>query len=156
MTIFQTVEFYIIAAVVAAAIVAASALPSKRGAARTFLFGGTLAEPRTPDTPASDQGIIVQVDDFGYLNVYRFGLEGVHEDGAYSLAVEIAGFDVVINERLTAGSRRTAEMTQGRALLDCFGRERYHIQYKSESTGRSCAFSLNMAPGNRIERRLEL
>ncbi len=152
---FDTVEFYVIAAVIAAAVIAAAALPARRGAVRTFLYGGTLSEPRSADMPLSGQGIIAEIDDCCRMIVYRFGLDGVYSDGAYSLAVQIAGFDVTIKERLTSGSSCCPEMTRGQALLDCLGRERYHFQYISESTGRNCAFSLKIAPGNRIVRSLD-
>lgn len=149
--IFQTVEFYVITAFIAAAVVAAVAMPSKRGAARTFLFGGAL---QADDVP-SDAGIVARVDDYGRLEIYRFGLYGVHTDGAYSLAVTIIGFDVTIQERLTPGTINGTPAGRGSAVMDCFGPERYHFQYISEAIGRKAAFSLNIRPGNRIERRLD-
>lgn len=153
---FQSVEFYVIAAVIAAAVIAAASLPGRRGPVRTFLYAGRLLAPRTADTPPSGPGIVVRVDEHARLVVHRFGLEGVHESGAYSLAVKISGFDVVIEERLTSGHRYDPEMTQAEATADCLGRERYHFQYNSESTARKCSFTLNIAPDNTITRALEL
>lgn len=151
--IFNTVEFYVVAAVAAAAVLAAAALPSRRGSARTFLYEGTLGsgvQPK-PQPPSVD----VWVDEWCGLCVCRKGMEGVHSDGAYSLAVEIIGFDVTINERITAGMHRTDPVDTATARMECFGRERYHFRYVSESTGRSCAFYLNISPGNRLHRALE-
>lgn len=156
LSIFQSIEFYVIAAAIAAAIVAACIVPSDRGPVRTFLFAGILTDPASETTPPSGQGIVAQVDDSGYLVIYRFGLEGVYGNGAYSLAVKIAGFDVTVEERLTPGIRSCPLMTQAHAVLDCFGAERYHFRYNSEATGRSAFFTLNIRPGNKITRELTL
>ncbi|MDE6612438.1 MAG: hypothetical protein K2K22_07750 [Muribaculaceae bacterium] len=149
-SIFQTVEFYVIAAFVAAAVVGAAAMPKSRGAVRTFLFGGTLRHDATP----SQAGIVALVNDRGRLEIHRFGLDGVDMSGAYSLAVSVSGFDVTVEERLVPGRGREGAATAAYAELDCFGAERYHFQYRSEAIGASCAFSLNIRPGNRIERLL--
>lgn len=150
LSIFQTVEFYIITAFIAAAVVAAASMPSHRGPVRTFLYGGTLRG----DAAQSQPGIVALVNDRGQLEIHRFGLEGMTESGAYSLAVNISGFDVTIDERLTPGNRHDAPVTAAWATLDCLGRERYHFSYRSEATGRSAAFTLNISPGNRMERQL--
>ena len=149
-SIFQTVEFYVITVFVSAAIVAVLAMPSRRSAARTFFFAGTLRSDLVPSEP----GIVALVGNDGTLAIHRFGIEGVWVSGAYSLAVTIIDFDVTIEERLTPGSNIDAEATAAYAVLDCFGAERYHFNYRSEATGRNAAFSLNIKPGNRIERLL--
>ena len=146
LSIFQTVEFYVITVFVSAAIVAVLAMPSRRSAARA----GTLRSDLVPSEP----GIVALVGNDGTLAIHRFGIEGVWVSGAYSLAVTIIDFDVTIEERLTPGSNIDAEATAAYAVLDCFGAERYHFNYRSEATGRNAAFSLNIKPGNRIERLL--
>ncbi len=148
---FSTVEFYVITAFIAAAVVAFAAMPSRRAAARDFFFAGKLIFDAAPSEP----GIVAVVEDNGTLSIYRFGLTGVKGNGAYSLAVRIIGFDVSINERLTAGSGNDVEATAAIAQLDCLAVERYHFHYVNEKIGRSAAFSLNIRPGNRIERKLE-
>lgn len=148
---FDSVEFYIISAFIAAAVIGFAAMPSRRGSARTFLFAGELYDDVAPSVP----GIVFQVSDKGTLDVYRFGLDGVSISGAYSLALTIIGFDITIEERLTAGRRDDTPATAAHAVIDCLGPERYHIHYRNEALGRSAAFSLNMRPGNRIERKLE-
>lgn len=147
---FNTVEFYVICAFVAAAVIAAVSTPSRKGAARTFLFAGTLI----PDAEDGGAGIRAEVDDFGYLVITRFGFRDLCTDGAYSLAVEIAGFDVIIKERVTPG-RHGFPVPAARCVVDCLGRERYHFQYISEHSRASAAFSLNIRPGNKVERKLE-
>lgn len=152
-SIFNTVEFYVITAFIAAAVIAAVAMPSQKGAARTFLYGGTLRSDAAPSEP----GIVAIVGDDGNLTIHRFGLDDLGEDGTYSLAVTIIGLDVTIEERVRS-SRPLNECNPSYdaawAVLDCLGPERYHFNYRSEATGRSAAFSLNIRPGNRIERLL--
>lgn len=149
---FTTVEFYIITAFIAAAVIAAASMPSNRGATRTFLFACTLRDDAAP----SDPGIVAEVNDKGELELHRFGLTGVDmATGACSLAVTVIGFDVSVEERLVPGKGSSgSEATAAYATLDCFGQERYHFNYRSEAMGRSAAFSLNIKPGNRIERLL--
>lgn len=150
LSIFQTVEFYIITAFIAAAVVGFAAMPSRRGAARTFLYGGELLYDAAPSEP----GIVLLVDDSGSATLYRFGLEGVGGDGAYSLALTQIGFDITIEERLTAGHRGSGTPTAARVVIDCLGAERYHFHFKSEAIGRSTPFSLTIRPGARVERLL--
>lgn len=150
LSIFQTVEFYIIAAFIAAAVIAAAAMPSRRSAARTFLYGGTLVNSGEAQEPE----VIFSVAENGNLRIDRTGLRGMSVSGAYSLAVTIIGFDVTIEERLVPGRAEDEMVTSAYAVLDCLGRERYHFQYKSEATGRSAACSLNIRPGNTIVRPL--
>ena len=147
LSIFNTVEFYVIAAFVAAAAIAAAAKPRAKGPARTFLVGGTLEV----GCESAAAGIEMEVDGHARLRIRRVGLAGVGLDGAYSLAVAVAGFDV----RLVPGRRREAAAGSGEAVLDFLGRERYHFTYRSEASGTSCSFSLNIMPGNRLARSLE-
>lgn len=155
LSIFGSVEFYVVAAAVAAAIVALSAMPSRRGAARTFLFEGTLCDD---GKAGAEPSIEVCVLDDGTLRLRRHGLDGIHSSGAYSLAVQIIGFDVSINERLVPGRSAAVDdyAHEGEVVLNCFAAEHYHFQYISDITGRSCAFYLNISPGNRISRILTL
>lgn len=148
---FESIEFYIITAFIAAAVIGFSAMPSRRGAARSFLYGGELFDDATPSVP----GIVVIVADDGTVDFYRFGLNDISMSGAYSLALTIIGFDITIEERLTAGRRGDISATSAHARIDCLGAERYHFNYRNKALGRSAAFSLNIKPGNRIERRLE-
>lgn len=150
LSIFQTVEFYVVTAFIAAAVIAYAAMPSRRGPARQILAAGNLIFDAAP----SDPGIVVLVDDDGTLSLYRFGMEGVGDRGAYSLAVNVVGFDVTIDERLTPGRNNSVMATAAVVKIPGLGAERYHFHFRSEPTGRSAAFSLNLRPGNRIERRL--
>lgn len=149
--IFQTVEFYVIVSVIAAAVVAACAMPSTKSAVRTFLYSGDLLDG---DGAEAEPEIVLTCNDNGTVSVERRGLPGIGAGGAYSLAVKLSGFDAVIEERLTAGPAGMDSRTAAWAVIDCFAQERYHIQYRSEATGRSAAMTLNIRPGNTISRRL--
>ena len=154
-SIFQTVEFYVVACFLAAAVIAYAAKPSGRAAARTYLYAGELLEPLEASTPVSDAGIVLMCNSNGSLTIHRFGLQGVRASGAYSIAVKVIGYDVFIEERLTPGAFGDVEMTRAVVTVDALApEERYHIKYNSSSTGFAAACSLNLRPGNRIERRL--
>lgn len=158
---FSSIEFYVICAVVAAAIVAYAALPQRRGAVRTFFFTGELHEATSPEAERICAGLGVEpairlrVDDHGVLVLERAGLAGMLTDGACNLAVKVSGFDVTVEERLTPG-RRGWPAAAATARIDCLGPERFHFLYNSESTGRKTAFTLRIAPGNTIVRGLNL
>lgn len=147
---YNTVEFYIICAFVAAAVIAAVASPARRGPVRTFLYAGELIAAAQPGAA----GIEARVDDHARLLITRYGLNGISETGAYSLAVEIAGFDVTIRERLTPG-KGSIECPAATCTIDCLGREHYHFTYISEVTHSSAAFALNIRPGNTVLRPLQ-
>lgn len=149
-SIFNTVEFYIVTAFIAAAVVGYAALPSRRDPVRQLLVAGDLLDGYAPSEP----GIVARVADNGDLEIYRFGIDSLADTGAYSLAVTIIGFDITVDERITPGRRGTAAVTAARAAIGGLGAERYHFLYRSDATGRSASFSLNIRPGNRIERRL--
>ncbi len=150
-SIFQTIEFYVVMIFIAAAVIGLAAMPSRRGAARQQLVGGSLDFDAAPSSP----GIVVIVNDDNSITIYRFGLENVSESGAYSLAVTFIGFDVTIDERLVYGRQGGLAATAAQATVTGFAPERYHFLYRSEDTGRNAAFNLNIRPGNRIDRRLE-
>jgi len=150
LSIFQTVEFYVVMVFIAAVVVGLAAMPSRRGEARQQLVGGDLIYDAAPSGP----GIVLIVNDDATFTIYRFGLENVDESGAFSLAVTFIGFDITIDERLVYGRQGGRDATAARATIKGVAPERYHILYRSEATGRNAAFSLNMRPGNRIDREL--
>lgn len=145
---YNTVEFYVIAGAVAAAVVAMSALPSRRGAAVLHLEAGELlpadGEPARP-------GLEVGVDRHGRVVITRHGLRGIAMDGAVSLAINVTGFDISVEERLTPGNA-TEMAASARFVLDWLGAERYHIKYNGEDAGVFAAFSLPVRPGIKISR----
>lgn len=135
---------------IAAAVVGLAAMPSRRGEARQQLVAGELIYDAAPSVP----GIVIIVNDDATFTIYRFGLENVAESGAFSLAVTFIGFDITIDERVAYGRQDGRMATAAQATIKGVAPERYHILYRSEATGRNAALSLNMRPGNRIDREL--
>ena len=124
-SIFQTVEFYVITCVVAAAVVAMSAMPRRTREARHYRFDGDLM----PGDPAQQPLLIFRVMRDGRVELRRTGLAGVGDEGAATIEVEVAGFDVTINERLRPG--RGEPVGEAVWVMDFFGQEYYHIRYNS-------------------------
>lgn len=150
---YQSVEFYVIAFLVAAVILAFSMKPPKKGAARTFLLAGELLADGE-ESPS----ICLEAMESGYVKLLRTGVEGVNSNGAVSLAVRLEGFDVVIEERLVKGreDENATPVNSAEFLLDFFGRERYHIRYQSESTGLFAVATLNNRPGYKVSKPLSV
>lgn len=170
MSVFDSIEFYVIDAVVAAAVVGLCVRPSSKSEAVTRLLAGRLSAaddiPRLPvagDTPrlsaggddASDDtpSIELLVEEDGSVTLTRRGLDGmVHASGALSLVVNVAGFDISVEERLTPGRPEAdvPEPAEARFTLDFLGAERYHLRYYSEATGGLAVTPLHVRPGIHI------
>lgn len=148
LSIFQTVEFYVITCVIAAAVVALSAMPRRSRTARLYAFDADLM----PGDPEVEPQLVFRVMRDGRVELRRTGLAGVGDEGAATLEVEVAGFDVVMNERLRPG--RGPAVGEAVWTMDFFGCEYYHIRYRSESTGRFAALTLHARPGICVEKPL--
>lgn len=154
MAFYTSVEFYVMAAVAAAAVVGLCIKPSGRGAAKQYLLAGKLIYDEPSDSPAID----LEVMDDGKVVLTRRGLGGaVHAEGALSLAVEVAGFNITVKERLVAGRHddMSVDPSAARFTLDFLGRERYHLKYISDHMGAMAATPLHVRPGIRVSRRIE-
>lgn len=151
--IFQTVEFYVIVCVVAAAVVALAALPSKRGEAQLFMVAGELSGDDA-DAGSAEAALDVTCNDDGSVTLRRTGLSGMTSSGAVSLAATVIGFDVNIQERLSSGYRDDPATPTATFSLDFIARERYHVTYRSDDTGLFAAFTLQNRPGLHITKRL--
>lgn len=147
-SIFTTVEFYVIVAVVAAAVVALSAMPARTRQAQFYKFEGDLM----PGDPEAEPRLYFRVMKDGRVELRRTGLSGVGDEGAATLDVEVAGFDVTMNEVLRPG--RGPAVGEAVWTMDFFGREYYNIRYRSEATGRFAALTLHVRPGIHMEREL--
>lgn len=153
MSWFNSVEFYVIAAAIAAAVVALSALPARRGVAVLHTIAGVLSDSGAAE-PA-EPSIDIEVDDNRRVVIRRTGLSGVGDTGAASLAVNVIGFDIDIEERLTPGRLPLERRDTAVFTLDFLGAERYHVRYNSEDAGVFAAFSLPVREGIRIHRQLK-
>ena len=148
LSIFQTVEFYVITCVVAAAVVALSAMPRRTREARNFSYEGDLM----PGDGEAEPKLVFRVMRDGRVELRRTGLSGVGDEGAATLDAEVAGFDVTLTERLRAG--RGPAVGEDLWVIDFFGREYYHIRFTSEASGRFAAVTLHVRPGIVVEKAL--
>lgn len=155
MSWFNSVEFYVIAGTIAAAVVALASVPARRGAAAQHLLAGVLSEPDAADDPEAPT-VTAEVDSRGRVIITRRGLPDIAMTGAVSLAVEVAGFDITVKERLTPGRGDHADLA-GHAtfILDFLAPERYHISYRSEILDLVAAFTLPVRPGIKVTRDLK-
>lgn len=157
--IFQSVEFYVIAAVMAAMIVALCARSDDRGPVREILLAGVISRERDDGNEDADPSIELICNDDGSVVLRRHGLLGVYASGAVSLAIEVKGFDVKIRERVVPGRDDSGEPVYTASfILDFMAREHYFISYVSDSTpfatSQTASLTLSNRPGNRVEKRL--
>lgn len=138
---FTSVEFYVIATVVAAAVLGFCVKPSGKGPVRQHLLPGFLRQG-----PGKQPGLDIRCREDGSVEILRTGLDGFTDASAASIAVNLSGFDVTITERLTPADcgepRNEALFT-----LDFLAPEHYHIRYDNPDTNLFCAFTLHVRPG---------
>ena len=159
--IFQSVEFYIIATVLAAMIIALCARGDNRGPVREILTAGviTLEGDATAAQGAGGEPAIefVCLDD-GSVILRRHGIRGVTDSGAVSLAMELKGFELKIRERTMAGHPDGEPIDTASFILDFLAPEHYFISYTSDmtsaSTSQTASLTLSVRPGNRVMKRL--
>lgn len=146
LAVFDSVEFYVIAAVIAAAVIAFSARGDSRGPARQHLLPGVLTLSDSPQAPAIE---LICCDD-GSVVLRRHGIAGMTLSGAVSLAVEVRGFDVTVRERTVSGRPGDTDVVDTASfILDFMGAERYFISYTAEDAGLFAATTLHNRPGIR-------
>ena len=154
---FNSVEFYVIATVVAAAIVLYFAQPSSRGEARQHLLAGNLSNASNrswSDNKSVQPAISLIVRDDGAVVLFRHGIEGVTISGAVSLAITVIGFDMTIEERIVPGNNLDDPIDTASFVLDFLAPDRYHLKYNSSSTSSFVATTLLVRPG--YEKQLNL
>lgn len=148
---FGSVEFYVIMAVVAAAVVALASRPRAAGEMLEYLLASSLVEQ---GGHASGPSLELACLPDGSVRLTRRGLEDISMSGAVSLAVRTNGVDVFMEERLTPGGGWEAPASEAVFYIDFLRPGRYHVRYNSERTGLFAAFSLHVRPGLVAERAL--
>ncbi len=149
---FTSVEFYVIATVVAAAIGAYIAKPSFRGEARQHFLSGKLTNSTNRNWSDNSDKItgpeisLITRDD-GSVAITRHGISGVYESGAVSLAITIIGFDITIEERIVTGNPIDDPIDTASFTLDFLAPERYHLKYNSAATSSFIATTILVRPG---------
>ena len=105
---FHTVEFYVVATVVAAAVIILSTRPSGTKPVQTR-FARAAFEPDT-ESADSEPMLEVMVRDDGMVVFTRHGLGRVRAGTVVALAITVKGFDVTLKERITAASSHAEGM----------------------------------------------
>ena len=152
-----SVEFYVYATLVAAAIVAFLARPSSRGEARQHLLAGELSNASNrswSDSNSAQPAISLIVHDDGAVVRFRHGIEGVSSSGAVSLAITVIGFDITIEERIVPGNNLDDPIDTATFVLDFLAPDRYHLKYNSSATSSFVATTLLVRPD--YEKHLQL
>lgn len=152
-TIFQSVEFYVICIVIAAAVLGLCVRPSSKGAARQHLLSSQLSDSGLPPQIPS---IELSVNPDNSVTLVRHGIDGVCSDGAVSLAVNVAGFDIDIQERVVPGRMTALPVDTATFRMDFLAPELYHLKYHSDiDGGLVTATSLKVRPGIHIVKPLQ-
>lgn len=149
MDFLHSIEFYVIATLVAATIVAFLAKPSARGEARQHLLAGDLSNNSNREwgsVNAVQPSISFFVRGDGSVVLTRHGIEGVSTSGAVSLAVTVIGFDITIEERIVPGNTIDDPIDTATFVLDFLAPDRYHVKYNSSATSRFAASTLLVRP----------
>ena len=152
-----SVEFYVYATLVAAAIVAFLARPSSRGEARQHLLAGELSNASNrswSDSNSAQPAISLIVRDDGAVVIFRHGIEGVSSSGAVSLAITVIGLDITIEERIVPGNNLDDPIDTATFVLDFLAPDRYHLKYNSSATSSFVATTLLVRPD--YEKHLQL
>ena len=105
---FRTVEFYVVATVVAAAVIIMSTRPSGSKPVQTR-FARATSEPDSEPSDA-EPSLEVSVRDDGMVVFTRHGLGRIREGTVVALAITVKGFDVTLKERITAASSHAERM----------------------------------------------
>ncbi len=144
------VTFYVILTVVAASIVAAQARPARNCEVRQLLLAGDLLPADRAEPPSLE--CICQ--ESGHLLVIRRGIDAIALDGACSLAIDIKGADINIEERLTVGRGILIPAQTAVFDLGTLAQGYYHVHYNSSKAAVWTAFTLHVRPGLTMTRRL--
>ncbi len=147
---FSSPEFYVIATIAAAAIVAGCIRPQQKGPAIERLLGSALCDASDTDTSPR---VTISCEPDGMILLTRHGLSAMTDNGAVSIAATRTGTDVILEERVVH-SPAGQPVDTALFTLDFLPTGRYHIQYRSEPYGLFAAFSLTVRPGNEITRPL--
>lgn len=146
MSFIHTTEFYVILAVIAAAIVALAARPQNRGAVKETLLPGELL-PRTAADTGDGPSVTFTCTDSGRVIAVRRGLRDVTVSGTVSIAMIVKGYDIRIEERLSPGSAYNDPAATAMFTIDNLApSEYYHIHYNSPATGLFAVFTFHTRP----------
>lgn len=147
---YQSVEFYVVCVVVAAAVIAAAVRPGERGAVVNHLLAGNIEEDQIESFPR----IEVNVRSDGAIELIRYGVQLTGLNGAVSGSVTVNGSDVTFEERIVHGKGVGILSVKAIFVIDFLRPGRYHFRYESDSTSAMAVMTLALSPGVKIVRDL--
>lgn len=146
-----TTEICVMLLIVAAAILAAVIRPATASPVMTYLYACDISSAIDGNEVSIQPEVSLEVLDDMRVVISRRGFGATLTDtGAVSIAVNVKGTDISIEERITPGGGYPIdEPAQAVAYIDCLrpaGRP-LHIHYRSQSLSREAAMSLAIVPG---------
>lgn len=141
---FTSVEFYVVAVIIAAAVIAYASRPASVGAIRHFVLVGNLCEFTDDDNV--QPRVAVRCTDSGDVLLSRFGLENLTTSGGVSLVIDVKGFEITIEERV-ATAEGGEEVNTALFNLEFMGHERYSVRYENKDMELIALFTINNWPG---------
>lgn len=126
-------EFYVIAFVVAMALLALMMHPKERNAAITLLAVG-----ESRPTANSEPMIEVEADRSGMLRLTRSVVTATSTDGTFAVAVKVSGSDIRITEKYTPKRGEALQATTYDVtyeIANALHAGKYHIRYESDIDG---------------------
>lgn len=144
----HSIEFYVISAVVAAAVIACMARPPRRGPARTRLIAPDLRAETDTDGPQ----LIIDCDDAANLTVTRTGIANAND---VKISVTLQDHDIIIEESaVTAAHNEQVPELTASFVVEGVARDRYHLSYTAAHQSLFTATQFTIKPGLHFRRNL--
>lgn len=148
---WDSVHWYILLTVLAAAFIVVFARPKSKGPAEQKLLPGHPSFTGGSAKPSLE----VRVTDMGKVIFRRTGYEGLTVSGGVSIAITRIGFDLTVKEREWRGYSNDEPVDTVEFELDFLAAdEYYHVHWSSEESGLWTAFTFHVRAGIVTEREL--
>ena len=155
LSIFTSVEFYVVTTIVAAAIVAYFAMPRQLGPVRQLLLPSVLDLDDSPQ-PTSTPTVTLATRPDGCVTITRRGLQDMNHTGAVSYAIEIKGFDIAITERIVDPAATGWAADRATVVIDGLAPgELYNIHIVNPALDIMASFSYRNRANNHTTRPLK-
>jgi hypothetical protein len=160
----STVDICVMLLIVAAAVLAMAIRPGTVAPVQTYLYACDIYP--APAMPAQQDDAVeaivpmlrMEVLDDLRVVLTRTGFADMLTDhGAVSIAINVKGSDITIEERITPGNGfYLNEPVTATTYIDCLrpSSRPLHIYYRSSALSREAALSLAIAPGISLSRQL--
>ncbi len=153
LSFFNSVEFYVIAVVTAAAIIGLCVRPETKGEAKTFLLSGDISD----DGIQKMSSIDIICNDDGTIDFIRYGIDTANGLPIANYFITVIGFDITVEERMSYTPDILAghpTMKKSSFIIDFLGAERYHLTFRNDSSENIAALYFRNTPGVRASKML--